>query len=106
MDLILQLNDQVKEMEKELDSLIQLKHASFEISTTIPIVTTTVPSTLAALLASTAPLAIVLPTATTSTSTTGSIMAATQPCDEVRKLVKAMEDMSIQTSETNSSKKR
>lgn len=49
MDLVLQLNDQLKEMEKELDSLIQLKQASLEIShtTIIPTIMTTVPSTLA-----------------------------------------------------------
>ena len=45
MDLILQLNAQLKEMENELDELIQLIQASVEtsISTIIPIVTTTVP---------------------------------------------------------------
>ena len=37
MDLILQLNDQLKEMEKELDSLIQLKQASLETGTAIMI---------------------------------------------------------------------
>jgi len=42
MDLVLQLNDQLKEMEKELDSLIQLKQASIDNppATVIPIVTT------------------------------------------------------------------
>lgn len=45
MDLILQLNDQLKEMEKELENLIELKQASLDtaIATSIPIVTTIVP---------------------------------------------------------------
>jgi len=60
MDLILQLNDQLKEMEKELENLIKLKQASLETSTAtvIPTVTTIVPSTLATSLAPIAPLAI------------------------------------------------
>jgi len=67
MDLVLQLNDQLKEMEKELESLIQLKQASSDNApaTVIPTVTTIVPSMLAASLAPTAPMATVLP-ATTS----------------------------------------
>ena len=54
MDLILQLNDQLKEMEKELDSLIQLKQAILETATStataIPTITIVVSSTLATLL--------------------------------------------------------
>ena len=101
MDLVLQLNDQLKETEKELDNLIQLKQASFETvtATVIPTVTTTVPSTSEAALAPTAPLATTLPAATTSTSTTGSTTTTTQPGDEASKLVKAMEDMSIKTTQ-------
>ena len=103
MDLVLQLNDQLKEMEKELDNLIQLKQASLEIATTtaIPTVTIVVPSTLAASLAPTAPLATALPTATASTSAIGSTTATAQPSDEASKMVKEMEDMSIQTTEIN-----
>lgn len=63
MDLVLKLNDQLKEIEKELDTLIQSKHS--ELATTsiaaIPTATTTVPSTLAASLVPTAPLATTLP---------------------------------------------
>lgn len=97
MDFVLQLNDQLKEMEKELDSLIQLKQASLETTptTVIPTITTAVPSTLAASLATTAPLATSLLASTTSTSATGSTTAVAQPGDEASKLVKAMEDMSI-----------
>ena len=73
MDLVLQLNYQLKEMEKELDSLIQLKQASLETApaTVIPKITTIVPSTLAASLAPTAPMATTLPASTPSTSATG-----------------------------------
>lgn len=69
MDLVLQLNGQLKEMEKELDNLIQLKQASLETApaTVIPIVATTVPSTLASSLAPTTQLAIAIPTSTAST---------------------------------------
>jgi len=91
MDLVLQLNDQLKEMEKELDNLIQLKQASLETApaTIIPTVTTIIPSTLATSLAPTAPLATTLSVATNSKTTTAHLG------DEVSKLVKAMEDMSI-----------
>ena len=58
MDLVLKLNDQLRETEKELYTLIQLKQS--DISTTfanaIPTVSTTVPSTFAASLAPTAPM--------------------------------------------------
>lgn len=103
MDLILQLNAQMKEMKNEFDSLIQLKHARLETTTAniIPTVTTTIPSTLVASLVPTAPLATTLPTAISSTSVIGSTTTVAQPSDEASKLVKAMEDMSIQTIEIN-----
>lgn len=102
MDLVLQLNDQLKEMEKELNSLIQVKQASMETTPTnvIPTVTTAVPSTLAASLPPTTPMATTLPASTMSTSATGSTG------DEASKLVKAMEDMSIQTTEMNKLKEK
>jgi len=60
MDLVLKLNDQLRETEKELDSLIQLNQS--DLGTTavnvIPTVSTAVPSTLAASLAPTAHMAI------------------------------------------------
>jgi len=95
-------------MEKELDSLIQLKQASLETCTAnvIPTATTAVPSTLATSLAPTAPLATTLPAATTSTSATSLTTVAAQPGDEARKLVKAMEYMSIQTIEINKLKEK
>ena len=97
MDLILQLNDQLTEMEKELVKLIQLKHASVEttITTAIPQVTTIVPSTLVVSLAPTAPLATTLPAKTTCTLGIVSTTTTNKSSDEVRKLIKVMEDMSI-----------
>ena len=101
MDLVLQLNDQLKEMEKELDILIQLKQASLDyaLATVIPTVTNDVPSTLAASLAPTAPIATTLLASTPSTSTwsTG---------DEANRLVKEMEEMSIQTTEMSMHKEK
>ena len=49
MDLVLKLNDQLKETEKELDALIQLKQEDVATYSTnvIPTVSTVVPSTLA-----------------------------------------------------------
>ena len=90
-------------MENGLDSLIQLKQASLEIAiaTAIPTITTTVPSTLAASLAPTTPLSITLPSAITTTSATGSTTTTAHPSDEASKLVKAMEEMSIQTTKIN-----
>lgn len=69
MELVLKINDQLRETEKELDSLIQLKKT--DIGTTlvnvIPTVTTTIPSTLVASLAPIAPMATTQPVSTTST---------------------------------------
>lgn len=66
----------------------------------IPAVTTVVPSTLAASLAPTAPMATVQPVSTEST------LAAGTSGDEAAKLVKAMEEMSIQTTEMNKLKEK
>jgi len=92
MDLVLKLNDQLKETEKELDTLIQLKQS--DIATTspnvIPMVSTAVPSTLAASLAPTAPMPTTWPVSTESTSAAG---ASGEKAEE---LVKAMEEMFIQ----------
>jgi len=93
MDLVLQLNDQLKEMEKELDSLIQLKQAIIDSDppTVISTLTTTVPSTLVVALAHIGPMATALPT---STSTTSAIEISTTG-DEANRLVKAVEEISI-----------
>ena len=91
MDLVLKLNDQLRETEKELDTLIQLKQS--DLATTsknvIPIVATTVPSTLSASLAPIAPLATTFPVITESTT-------AGTSGEKAAKLIKSMEEMSIQ----------
>ena len=92
MDLVLKLNDQPKEIEKELDILIQSKQSDLATTSTtaIPIVTTTVPSTLAP----TSPSTIALPINTESTTST-----STSTEKKTTELVKALEEMSIQATE-------
>lgn len=96
MDLVLQLNDQLKETKKESDNLIQLKQTNIASTSAnvIPIMSTTVPSTLKASLAPTAPPATSLPVTTESTTTSTS-------GEDADKLVKAMNEMSIQATEMN-----
>lgn len=95
MDLVLKLNDQLKEIEKELDTLIQSKQSDLATTsrTVIPTVSTVVPSTLEASLAPIAPPATTLPVTTEPTAAIGT------PANKLAKLVKAMEDMSIQATE-------
>jgi len=92
MDLVLKLNDHLKETEKKLDTLIQLKQEDVATSSTnvIPTVSIAVPSTLAASLAPTIPLATTLPATTEYTPATGT------SGEKVAELVKAMEEMTIQ----------
>jgi len=66
----------------------------------IPTVTMVVPSTLAASLAPKAPLAIAQPVSAASTS------AKSTSRDEEKKLIKDMEDMSIQTTDMNKFKEK
>jgi len=103
IDLILQLNAQLKEMENEMEKLVQEKQASMEATpaTSIPTVTTVVPSTLVSSLSPIATLATTFPTASTTTLAIGSTTLATHRSDKASKLVKTMEDMSIQTTEIN-----
>jgi len=101
-DLVLKLNDQLRETKKELDSLIQLKQTNLGTTSVnvIPTVTTIVPSTLAASLAPTAPRATTLLVSTTST------LEIRTSSEEAGKLVKAMEEMSIQTTQMNKLKEK
>jgi len=101
MDLVLKLNDQLKETEKELDTVIQSKQSELATTSTtaIPIVTTTVHSTLAASLGPTAPLATTLPITTELTTIGTSI-------ENTLELVKAMEEMSIQETELKKLKEK
>lgn len=71
MDLVLKLNEQLKETEQELEKPLQSKHGESTIlpQTIVPIVSTTIPSTIGAALAPNVPLTIALPvTATVGTS--------------------------------------
>lgn len=91
MDLVLKLNDQLKETEKELDASIQLKQADVASSSknVIHTVSMVVPYTLATSLAPTTPLATALPATIEPTSATGASR------EKVVELLKAMEEMSI-----------
>lgn len=79
MHLLLKLNGKLKEIEKELDNLIQSKN--IELATTpqtvIPIISTTVPSTLVATLAPIVPPATYFPVTGTSAGTGASTSAGT-----------------------------
>jgi len=99
MELVLKLNDQLRETEKELDTLIQLRQSDIATTsaTIIPIVSTTIPSTLAMSLAS---IPTTQPVSTESTSTVDASR------EEVAKLVIAMEEMSIQAIEMNKLKEK
>ena len=97
MDLVLKLNDHLKETEKELETLIQLKKS--DIATTfanvIPTVSTIVPSTLETTLAPNVPLVTVEVITGTSTGTT---QARTSGLI-IEELIKLMEEMKLQVSE-------
>lgn len=100
MDLVLKLNEQLKETEKELDNLIQSKQSELATppQTVIPIVSIIVPSTLATALAPTIPLATTFPVTSTSVGTGTSTSTGT-PTKKIVELIKAMEEMSIQATE-------
>ena len=85
-----------------MDKLVQEKKASMEAIpvTVIPTVTIVVPSTSATPVSTTVPLATIISTPTT-TSATDSTTSATHPSDEAGKLIKAMQDISIQKNEIN-----
>ena len=68
--------------------------------TTIPTVTIQVPSTSASPVSTTVAVVTSISTSTT-TSTTDSTTATSHPSDEAGKLIKDMQDMSIQTNEIN-----
>ena len=90
-------------MEIQMYKLVEEKETPNvpEIPTVIPVITTAVPSTLAEELESKVPLATVVPVMSSTTSTTESSTTTSHAIDEARKLVKAMEEMSLQTSEIN-----
>jgi len=97
MDLVLNLNDQLRSTEKELDALIQLKQSEVgtTLATVIPTVTTIVPSTLASTLAPKNPIGTTLPITTAASTLATSTTTAGTTTNEPTKLVHAMEEMSI-----------
>ena len=94
---MLKLNDQLKETQKELDTLIQSKQSDLATTpqTIIPTVSIVVPSTLVVALAPTIPPATAFPVTGTSASTYTSTTIET-PIKKAAELIKAMEKMSIQ----------
>ena len=101
MDLFLKLDDQLRETEKELDDLIQLKQSDLDTTykDVIPTVSIAIPSILAASLTPITPPATTLPVTTESTTTGAS-------GEKAAELVKAMEHMSIQATEMNKLKEK
>ena len=94
MSLILQMTTHIKEMEIEMDKLVQEKEATKTESAppiVIPMVTNAVPSTLAEELAPKFPLATVVLMTSSTTSATKSSNSAVQQIDEANKLIKSME---------------
>ena len=105
MNLIIQLTAQLKEMENEMDKLVQENKASMEEIpvTAIPIASTAVPSTSSSPLPTIVAVTTTIPV-TTEVSTTPATTPTTtvaHPNDEASKLIKAMQDMSIQTNKIN-----
>ena len=99
MNLIILLTTQLKEMENEMDKLVQEKKANMEeiTITAIPIASTS------ASVATTLPTTTTVPTTTTipvtievsTTPATTPAIAVAHPSDEVGKLIKVMQYMSI-----------
>ena len=92
MNLILQLTAQIKEMEIQMDKLVQKKETlkESEIPIVIPVITAVVPSTLGENLAPKEPLSTAVPVNSSTTSATESSTTKVQPTDEAIKIVKSM----------------
>ena len=108
--LILKLTTQVKDMEDQMDILIKEKEAVKEVDVqyipiVIPIVSTTVPSTLAEHLAPKVPLETAVSVQSIDTSATGSSTTQVHQAGEAADIVKAMEDMSLNNNEIINLKK-
>ena len=107
MDLVLKPNEQLKETEKELDNLIQSKQS--ELATTpqnvIPTISIAMPSTLAVALAPTILLEPALPVTGTSVGTRAS-KSTKMPTEKTVELIKAMEEMSIHSTELKKLRKK
>ena len=103
MKLILQMTAQIKEMEIQMDKLVQERETvkEPEIPTVIPMITTTVPSNLGENLAPKGSLATAVPVTSTITLATKSSTTTVQHTDEASQIVKAMEEISLKTNEIN-----
>ena len=101
MNLIIQLTAQLKEMENDMDKLVQEKRASIEaiLVIAIPTVTTKVPSTSATPVATTLPVATTFLSTSSTTSATDLASITAHPSDEASELIKAMKNMSIKINE-------
>lgn len=97
MDLVLKLNEQLKETEIELEKPLQSKQGEPTTipQTVIPIISIAVPSTIATSLAPNIPLATALPV-TTIASTSKVAVISTKKIED---LIKSMEEMKIQAIE-------
>ena len=103
MSLILQLTAQIKEMEVQMDQVVQEKEIVKEpvIPNVIPVITVAMPSTLGEKLAPKEPLATVVPVTSSTTSVIESSTIVLPPTDESSQLVKSMEEMSSKTNEVS-----
>jgi len=107
MDLVLKLNEQLKEIEREFENAIQSRQSELATTppTVIPTISTVVPSTLAASLAPTLPpvttllVAKAIPTIGTSTN-------AWTTTEKTYEVIKTMEQMSIQAIELKNLKEK
>ena len=90
-------------MDIQMEKLVHEKETRKvrEIPTVIIVITTVVPSTLAEELAPKEPLANSVLVTSSTTSATKSSTTAAHPTDEASKLVKAMEEMSLQKNKIN-----
>ena len=103
MSLILQPIAQIKEMEVQMDQVVQEKETVKEpvIPIVILVIIVAVPSNLGEKLVPKEPLATAVPVTSSTTSVTESSTTVLPPTYQSSQLVKAMEDMSLKTNEIN-----
>ena len=94
MDLVLKLNEQLKETEQELEKALQSKQdePTTMPQTVIHIISIVVPSTVATSLAPNIPLERALPVTTTRSTSQAAVTSTKQTKD----LIKSMEEMKSQ----------
>ena len=108
MDFLLKLNERLNDIEQELEKALKDKQgeSTFQPPNVIPVVSTTVPSTLGA------PLAPNIP-AVTAEAVTGTVKTTTTRTTQgssanlrTEELIKAMEDLKLQVSKLNKVKEK